>query len=219
MDANALPDTPITDRAMTDDAPQLYLVTPPHLELETFPDMLARVLDAAPVACLRLDLATRDEDTLIRSADMLRAVTEPRDIAVVLRDHVELAQRAGLDGVHLPDGSKSVRWARKILGGDAVVGAFCGTSRHDGMNAGEGGADYVAFGPLGGAAPADGALAELELFEWWSEIVEVPVIAEGSLDEECIASLSDTTDFISLGEEIWAAQDPAARLVQLAALF
>ena len=31
---------------------------------------------------------------------------------------------------------------------DAIVGAFCGTSRHDGMTAGEMGADYVSFGPV-----------------------------------------------------------------------
>ena len=48
--------------------PQIYLITPPEIELSTFPDRLARVLDAHDVACVRLALATRDEDRLSRAA-------------------------------------------------------------------------------------------------------------------------------------------------------
>jgi len=204
---------------MSDDAPQLYLISPPQITPETFPEDLARLLDAAPVACLRLDLTSRDADTLLRACDAARAVTEPRDVALVLRDATEIAQRAGIDGVHLSGGARHVRAARKTLGADAIVGAFCGASRHDGMNAGESSADYVSFGPVGGAAPAEGTLADDELFAWWSEMVELPVVAEGGLSEDRIAALSPVSDFIALGEEVWSAEDPAARLAQLHALF
>ncbi|MBJ3762862.1 thiamine phosphate synthase [Maribius pontilimi] len=203
---------------MADDRPQIYLITPPQIELSSFPDMLARVLDAEAVACARLDLATRDEDTILRAADAVRAVTEPRDVALVLRDHWELSQRAGLDGVHLADGARNVRAARKALGGDAIVGAFCGNTRHDAITAGEAGADYITFGPLGGAGAGAEVLADPDLFAWWSEVIELPVVAEGGLVEETIASLSEITDFISLGDEIWRHDDPAGRLSELAAL-
>ena len=86
-----------------------------------------------PVACLRLALATRDEDTLARAADVVREVAHARDVAVVIDTHQLLAQRLGLDGVHLPDGARSVRAARKLLGPDAIIGAHCGASRHDGI--------------------------------------------------------------------------------------
>lgn len=200
---------------MSEDKPQLYLVSPPQFDLATFPDQLARVLDVHPVACLRLDLATRDEDQLLRAADALRAVSEPRDVALVIADHFRIAERAGLDGVHLSDGSRNVRKARAELGADAIVGAFCGTSRHDGMNAGEIGADYVAFGPIGATALGDGSRAERELFAWWSEMIELPVVAEGNLDEVTLASLSAVTDFVSLGEEVWKDGDPSARIADL----
>ncbi|PZX19886.1 thiamine-phosphate pyrophosphorylase [Palleronia aestuarii] len=204
---------------MPDDLPQIYLVTPPQLDPADFPDLLARILDAQAVACVRLDLATRDEDRLLRACDAVRAVTEPRDVALVLSDHVQIASRAGLDGVHLRDGARNVRAARKTLGTDAIVGAFCGTSRHDGMNAGETGADYVAFGPVGGVPAGDGSLADLDLFAWWSEMIELPCVAEGSLDTDAISNLSAITDFIALGEEIWMADDPSRRLAELVAAF
>ena len=129
--------------------PQIYLVTPPEFELDVFPDRLAAVLDGLDVACVRLALATRDEDRVARAADALRVVAHARDVAIVIESHLLLVERHGLDGVHLTDGARTVRHARKELGSDAIVGAFCRTSRHDGMNAGEAGADYVAFGPLG----------------------------------------------------------------------
>ena len=202
---------------MSEDKPQLYLVSPPQFDLTTFPDLLARVLDAHEVACLRLDLATRDEDRLLRAADALRAISEPRDVALVVTDHFRIAQRTGIDGVHLSDGPRNIRKARADLGPDAIVGAFCGTSRHDGMTAGEMGADYAAFGPVGATTLGDGSRVDRDLFEWWSEMIELPVVAEGNLDEKLIASLSPVTDFVALGEEVWAAEDPSARLVELLA--
>ena len=166
---------------------------------------------------MRLSLATRDEDRLLRAADAVREVAHRYDIALVIDTHVVLAQRLGLDGVHLTDGSRSVRAARKDLGPDAIVGAFCGSFRHDGMVAGEAGADYVSFGPLSGEALGDGTLADFEIFEWWSQMIEVPVVAEGGLTPELVAKLAPVTDFISIGEEIWSAEDPAEALKTLIA--
>lgn len=199
---------------MTDtrDRPQITLVTPPELELSSFPDLLHRTLDAAPVACLRLSLSTRDEERISRAADALREVAHARDIPLVIEGHVLLVGRLGLDGVHLTDAARSVRKVRKDLGQDAIVGAFCGASRHDGITAGELGADYVSFGPVGSTALGDGRQAGRDLFEWWSEMIEVPVIAEGALDEELVRSLAPVTDFFALGSEVWDAEDPAARL-------
>lgn len=202
---------------MPDDRPQIYLVTPPVVDLDTFPGRLAAVLDANPVACLRLALAGKDEYQLGRTADALRAVAHERDVAVVIETHVGLAERHGLDGVHLLDSARSVRAARKALGADAIVGAFCGASRDAGMTAGEAGADYVAFGPAGDSLLGPGPRADRELFAWWSEMIEVPVVAEGALTPALVAELAPVADFLAIGEEIWRADDPAAELARLIA--
>ncbi|APZ54298.1 thiamine phosphate synthase [Salipiger abyssi] len=199
------------------DLPQLYLITPPEFDLSAFPARLSAVLDVAEIACIRLALATRDEDKLLRAADAVREVAHAHDVALVIDTHVVLAQRLGLDGVHLTDGSRSVRHARKELGTDAIVGAFCGSSKHDGMTAGENGADYVSFGPVGGASLGDGTLAERELFEWWSQMIELPVVAEGGLTPELVTELTPVTDFFGIGEEIWDEEDAAAALKTLIA--
>lgn len=202
---------------MSEQVPQLYLITPPAFDLASFPATLARVLDTAPIACLRLSLATKDEDTILRAADAMREIAHARDIPLVITDHVLMVERLGLDGVHLSDLSKNLRKLREALGADAIIGANCGTSRHDGMNAGEAGVDYVSFGPVGQTALGDGTTAPLELFQWWSEMIELPVVAEGALSPAIVEALAPITDFLAFGEEVWKAPDPAAALQALIA--
>ncbi|MEL6585131.1 MAG: thiamine phosphate synthase [Pseudomonadota bacterium] len=197
------------------DMPQLYLVTPPEIDA-SFPAKLTEILKSHNVACLRLDLASRDEDRIIRAADACREIAHPFDVPIVLTDHAALVGRLGLDGVHLTD-TRPLRKLRAEWGPDPIIGAFCGTSRHDGMNAGEMGADYVAFGPVGTDALGTGAKAEIDLFQWWSEMIELPVVAEGALNVPSIDALKNATDFIALGEEVWAADDPNAALSALLA--
>ncbi len=199
------------------DRPQIYLITPPDFDLEVFPTRLAAVLDTTDIACVRLTLATRDEDRIARAADALRIVAHARDVALVIETHILLVERHGLDGVHLTDGARSVRKVRKDLGGDAIIGAYCGTTRHDGISAAEAGADYVAFGPVGQTPLGDGSRAEADLFEWWSEMIEVPVVAEGALTADLVAKLGPVTDFFGIGAEIWQTEDASAALRALLA--
>ncbi|MEJ6398919.1 thiamine phosphate synthase [Yoonia sp. 208BN28-4] len=195
--------------------PQIYLITPAQFDLSQFPDQLAACLDAVPVGCLRLSLGLREEDQIAKAADALREVSHARDVALVIDSHVQMVERLGLDGVHLTDHARSVAKTRKALGDDAIVGTFCGNSRHDGMTAGELGADYVSFGPAGNSALGDGTQAELELFQWWSAMIEVPVVAEGALDDTLIRTLAPHADFFGIGDEIWSQDDPAAALTSL----
>ncbi|MDG1736664.1 MAG: thiamine phosphate synthase [Paracoccaceae bacterium] len=195
--------------------PQIYLITPSEFELSIFTPHLSKVLDTTEVACLRLAMSTRDEDRILRAADAIREVTHAHEVALVIDSHIMMVERLGLDGVHLTDGARSVRKARDELGADAIVGAYCGQSRHEGLNAGEASADYVSFGPVGASSLGDGEQVETDLFKWWSEVVEVPVIAEGNLTDDDVRKLATITDFFGIGDEIWSSEDPSARLNEI----
>jgi thiamine-phosphate pyrophosphorylase len=197
------------------DRPQIYLITPPAFDLAPFAERLKAVLDAQDIACIRLTLAARDEEALARAADALREVAHARDVAIVVENHVLLADRHGLDGVHLTDTRKSIRKLRDDMGADAIIGAYCGTTRHDGMNAAEAGADYVSFGPVGANTLDDGNSVDFEIFEWWSAMIEVPVVAEGALTVDLVEKFGPVTDFFGIGTEIWAAEDASAALKAL----
>lgn len=201
------------------DASRIYLLTPRLTEAEAFLPRLAEALDAAPVACVRIRMGTDDETALRRAADQVREVAHDRDVAVTLTDHFRLVRPHGLDGVHLENPRFTVREARKALGDDAIVGAFCGASKHAGMVAGEAGADYVALGPVAASALGDGETADEELFQWWAEMIETPIVAEGGVTEEIARRLAPHADFLALDEAVWSAEDgPAASLRRFAAL-
>ncbi|MEL6533027.1 MAG: thiamine phosphate synthase [Pseudomonadota bacterium] len=198
------------------ETPQIYLLTPPQLDPESFAGFLAGILDRYAIACLRLTAAGQDADALARAADTCREIAHARDIPLVIDTHSQLVQRLGLDGVHLHD-ARGLRDLRRDFGPDPIIGASAGASRHDGMAAGEAGADYITFGPVGETDLGAPALAEAELFAWWSEMIEVPVVAEGGLTPDLITALAPITDFFAIGPEIWHRDDPAAALAQLIA--
>ena len=195
--------------------PQLCLATPPVIDLESFPDQLDAILNRVAIACVRIDLASHDNNRLIRTADILRETAHSHDVAIVVRDHIQMVAKCGLDGVHLSSANRSVRDARKALGSEAIVGCHCGNSRHSGISAGEAGADYVSFGPISETFPGDEGIADRDLFQWWSEIIEIPVMAEGGLGMARVAELSPFVDFLSFGEEIWNDENPGVMLERL----
>ena len=200
----------------TQELPQIYLVTPSILDLETYPVQLAQILDTVDIACLRLGLSSTDEDEIARTADALRDVAHARDIMLVIERHALMVDRLGLDGVHLMDGGRNLRQLRKDMGNDIILGAFCNTSRHEGIGAGEAGADYVSFGPVVASTLGDGNQVDPELLSWWSEMIEVPVVVEGGLTQGIIRNLSSKVDFFAIGPEIWSTEDPLASLQALA---
>ena len=206
----------MTDKTHT----QLYLQTPLRANPAGFPDLLKSVLDAQEIACLRLNTAARLPDEIRRLADVVREVAHARDVPVLIDAHFRMVPPLGLDGVHLLDGLKQMRDARKVLGPDGIIGAFCGTSRHTGMTAAEMTADYVAFGPmLADPLLGDGSAAGLELFQWWSDMIEVPVVAEGGISADAASALSTCADFICLGDEVWLHADgPVTALTAYASL-
>ena len=83
------------------------------------------------------------------------------------------------------------------------------------MAAGEAGADYVSFGPVSVSALDDGSHAETDLFEWWSQVIEVPVVAEGGLDDAALSRLAPFADFFGVGDTLWRAEDPKAALASM----
>ncbi len=187
--------------------PGLYLVTPATFPPRAFAERLGPALDAAEIVCVRLDHAG-PEDEIRAAADALRPVCLDRGVSLVVAEHVALAREHGLDGVHLSLGAAgAVRKARAALGADAVIGAWGGASRHWGMTAAEAGADYVSLGPVAPGALGDGSRADLDLFRWWAEMIETPVVAEGGISPTDAAMLAPFVDFIALREEVWDAAE------------
>jgi thiamine-phosphate pyrophosphorylase len=189
---------------------RLYLITPPALpDLAAFCTALAQALDAGDVAALQLRLKDVPDEAVLRAAEAILPIAQARDVAVLMNDRMDLAKRAGCDGVHLGQGDGDPVAARKLLGAEATIGVTCHASRHLAMEAGEAGADYVAFGaffPTGTKTVQHHA--EPEILEWWSEMFELPCVAIGGITaENCAPLVRAGADFLAVVGAVWNHKD------------
>lgn len=176
---------------------RLYLVTPPVLEPAAFAPLLIEALEAGPVDCVELRLASGEEADWSAAIEALRPVAQDRNAAFLLTDRAALAAETGCDGVAILS-PQSYAEARRLVGPQAIVGAWAGTSRHDAMTAGERGADFVGFA------------ADAELIDWWADLFEVPCVAYGGITPETGPAFA-RADFLALDDAVWKAPSgPAA---------
>lgn len=190
---------------------QLYLVSPLDVG-GTFPDRLARALDAGPVAAFQFRVKGVDEHEAARLAEPLQAICAARDVAFIVNDSIALAKRLGADGVHLGQSDGDVAEARQRLGRDAQIGVTCHASRHLAMEAGEAGADYVAFGAFFPSATKQTEhRAEPELLTWWQQLMEIPCVAIGGITPANCAPLAAAgADFLAVSHAVWGGDEAAA---------
>ncbi len=190
---------------------QLYLISPAVMGGD-FPARLARALDAAPVAAFQFRVKDVDQHEAARLAGPLLAMCRERDVAFIVNDSVALAKRLKADGVHLGQSDESVREAREVLGREAQIGVTCHASRHFAMEAGDAGADYVAFGAFfPSTTKANDHRPEPELIEWWSGLMEVPCVAIGGITPaNCGPLVRAGADFLAVSAAVWHGDEAEA---------
>ena len=204
---------------MSETACQLYLISP--LEVGgAFPDRLARALDAGPVAAFQFRVKNVDEHEAARLAEPLLRICADRDVAFIVNDSIALAKRLGADGVHLGQQDGSVADARARLGKAAQIGVTCHDSRHLAMEAGEAGADYVAFGAFFPSSTKETKhVAEPELLSWWAQLFELPCVAIGGITAaNCGPLVAAGADFLAVSNAVWGGDEAEGVRALIAAI-
>ena len=184
---------------------QLYVVSPPAIELPRFVDSLKAALDAGPVAAFQLRLKDVSDADVLRACEALLPVCRAADVAFILNDRADLAKAAAADGVHLGQGDGSIAEARTLLGKDAQIGRTCHDSRHLAMEAGEQGADYVAFGAFYDTTTKPSHYRPApEILGWWTTISQLPCVAIGGIFPKNARPLvAAGADFIAVVRAVW----------------
>lgn len=201
---------------------RLYLITPPMLEPRAFVEPLKRALGAGDVASLQLRLKGASDGEIELAVNTLMPIVQKRDVAFILNDRPDLAKRFGCDGVHVGQEDASYAEARAAMGPDGIVGVTCHDSKHLAIEAGEAGADYVAFGAFFPTATKDAKThADIDLLSWWSELMVVPCVAIGGITVANAKPLVDAgADFLAVSSGVWDYPDgPDAAVKAFNALF
>ena len=196
---------------MTQPPCQLYLISP--LEVGgSFPERLARALDTGAVAAFQFRVKGLDDHAAATLAEPLRQICADRDCSFIVNDSIALAKRLGADGVHLGQTDGSVAEAREVLGREAQIGVTCHASRHMALEAGEAGADYVAFGAFfdSPTKPSEHR-PELDILEWWQTFFELPCVAIGGITPaNCAPLVRAGADFLAVSNAVWGGDEVAA---------
>ena len=187
---------------------ELYLISPLDVS-GTFPERLARALDAGPVAAFQFRVKNVDQHEAAALAEPLQAICREHDVAFIVNDSVALAKRLKADGVHLGQQDGDVREAREILGREAQIGVTCHASRHLALDAGEAGADYGAFGSFfPSPTKSSEHRPDPELLSWWQNLVEIPCVAIGGITpENCRPLVEAGADFLAVSQAVWGGDE------------
>ncbi|WP_246448953.1 thiamine phosphate synthase [Sphingomonas sabuli] len=188
----------------------LYLISPQDVG-GAFPDRLKAALEPGLATAFQLRVKDTDEHELARLAEPLQRICADAEVAFIVNDSIELAKRLGADGVHLGQGDGDIADARRALGQAAQIGRTCHDSRHLAMEAGEAGADYVAFGAFYPTTtkPSD-YRPDPSILAWWSRLFELPCVAIGGITADNAHPLVEAgADFLAVCQAVWGRDDPA----------
>jgi thiamine-phosphate pyrophosphorylase len=189
-----------------DEGPLLCLVI--EATAASAEETLRAALVAADAAAI-VFAAAAERELEVGTVAPLVAAAQAHGAAALVEGDARLARTAKADGVHVPWSKAPLAAyaeARGILGARAMIGGDAGRSRHDAMQLGEAGADYVGFGiPAHVEDRAAAAARRLELVAWWSEIFEVPVVAFG------VGSAAEASALAAAGADFVAARVPSGR--------
>jgi thiamine-phosphate pyrophosphorylase len=210
---------------MNRDLCRLYLISPPDIDggaTAGFADSLAAALDAGDVACFQLRLKDVGDDAIRRATGILRPIAQDRDVAFIMNDRPDLAAELGCDGVHVGQADAAYAEARRIVGDDAIVGVTCHDSIHLAMEAGDAGADYVAFGAFFESNTKQRRFAaDPDVLTRWQEMTVIPCVAIGGITAgNCRPIVEAGADFIAVAGGVWNHPDgPAAAVRAFNAIF
>jgi len=155
---------------------------------------------------VQLRLKDVDDAAITAATHALMPIAHDHGVAFVINDRADLAAALDADGVHIGQSDAPYDAARARVGPEAIVGVTCHNSRHLAMQAGEQGADYVAFGAFYETATKQAATrAAPDLLSWWQRLFEIPCVAIGGITPDNAAPLvAAGADFLAVSSGVWS---------------
>ncbi len=184
---------------------QIYLISPPKIELKDFLPQLEKALKTGLVPVFQLRLKGFERSEIKKISQELLKICNSNNTQFIVNDDFELALEIGAHGVHLGAEDGSIKLARQQSHPNFVIGASCYDSRHLAMEAGEQGADYISFGAFyESKTKKSRGKPTLEILEWSSEILNLPIVAIGGItDQNCALLVKSGADFLAVISYVW----------------
>lgn len=153
-------------------------------------------------------------------AKKIKGISDTYGVPLIINDRVDIALAVGAAGVHLGQSDLPVHAARKIMGGDKIIGASAKTVRQA-LKAESDGADYLGVGAI---FPTTTKVVtkrtDISVLNDICNSVSIPVVAIGGINKTNIESFQYIPiDGVSVVSAIMKAENPLGAAKKLKELF
>lgn len=164
-----------------------------------------KVLSAGDIASIVFSPEQMDESTFQKLVEPLVKVAQQHDVAAVIADYSRIAGRVSADGLQLGQDQQALKDAIQKFSPNIMVGAANVKTRHNALTIGELRPDYLMFGKPNGDIRAEPHPKNLDLGNWWSQMVEIPCIVMGGSELESVIEVAQCgAEFVALRNAIFA---------------
>ena len=178
----------------------------------------ASAVIAGGAGCVQLREKALSDRELLGRALWLREQTRAADVLLAVNDRPDIARLSGADLLHLGQDDLDVASARRIVGGQMLIGVSTHSEPQirEAVNARP---DYLAVGPMFASATKPQAhIAGPQTIAIAREITTLPLVAIGGIDPTNLeAVLEAGADLVCVGAAAMGALDPRGAITELRA--
>lgn len=184
---------------------QIYLISPPKIILSEFILSLKNALSTNLVPVFQLRLKEYSQTDVAKIAKQIQKICKDYNCQLILNDYPNIALDLELDGVHLGKDDAKIAEVRKQVPDYFTIGASCYNSKHKAMQAGEDGANYLAFGAFFPTTTKKiEYYADVDLLQWATELLNLPIVAIGGINaSNCASLVKNKADFLAVISFVW----------------
>ena len=140
---------------------------------------------------------------------------QSHDVAALVTDNSRAFGRSGADGIFADREKPKLEDFIARFSPHNIVGCGNIKNRHGALQAGELKPDFLFFGKPGGDIRPEPHRKNLDLAEWWSELVQISAIVMGGNGLNSVIDCAKTgAEFVALGKAVFDHEDGAEMAVR-----
>ncbi|MES2997731.1 MAG: thiamine phosphate synthase [Pseudomonadota bacterium] len=162
------------------------------------------------IACVQLRMKNQASQDVLSLGKQLLALLRPRNIPLIINDHIEIAKTIDADGVHIGQTDKPYAWVRQQLGYKKIIGLSIENIQQAQYSQSLD-CDYFGVGPIFATSTKWDANSPIgiENLKKMTSLLPKPIIAIGGINETNLHQvLSCQVSGIAVASAVLSATSP-----------
>lgn len=171
---------------------------------ETIADAFMDALCGGDIASVVLLKGAMSDGAFLRHVTALTGPAQEAGAAVIIEGDSQTMGRAGADGLFIAADRAEVADAVARFSPKRIVGCGNIKNRHQAMEAGEAGADFLFIGKTDGDIRPEAHPRNLKLGGWCADVMQISVIAMGGSEVDSVIEVAQSgVEFVGLSRAVF----------------